>query len=408
MTMIAPVLRQNEVRRLQRWSLLVGVAAAALCTLGAFYSPLQFFRAYLVAFLFFLGIAHGCLAVLMLYHLTGGAWGFLIRRVLEAGMGTMPLFAVLFLPFIIGAPYLYEWTQPEIVAASRSLQHKQFYLNLPFFWARAGLYFAIWITCAFLLRHWSRRQDETADPVFARSMTSLSGPGLVLFGITITFASIDWVMSLQTAFRSTIFGPLFASGEVLTGQAVALVVLAWLVLRPPFADAVSPQAVNDLGSLLFTFLVIWAYMELFQFLLIWMANLRYDIIWYLPRSRDGWEWVAWTLVLFHFTVPFFLLLVRAIKRDPAVLAALAGLILLMHLLFLYYQVLPAFPDGGIADHWMDLLTPLAVGGVWLAYFLWNISRLPLLPLHDAQEQAALHLVEVAAEEEEHPGDLRHA
>jgi hypothetical protein len=242
---------------------------------------------------------------------------------------------------------------------------------------------------AYFMNAASSAQDRTGDPVHARRLTRLSGPGLVVYGITIFFASIDWIMSLQPAFRSTIVGPLFASGELLVGFACAVVVMAWLMARSPLASRVSAEAVGDLGSLLFTFLVIWAYMTFFQFMLVWIANLPYDVIWYIPRAAGGWPWVAWALVIFHFAVPFFLLLMRDIKRNPRLLAAIAGLILCLHLIYLYYQIAPAFPPSDLVEHWMDIVAPFGVGGLWLAYFLWDLGRHPMLPRHDANEEAAL-------------------
>jgi hypothetical protein len=388
----------DALRRTQKWALPVGVIALAVCIVGAFWDPTQFFRAYLSAYLFFLGIAHGCFAILMVYYLTGGAWGFLIRRILEAGMRTMPLLAVLFVPVAIGVPYLYLWAQPEAVAASEDLQHKQIYLNPPFFWVRAALFFVLWIGNSYLLTRWSEAQDRTNDPRYGRWLTGLSGPGLVVFGITITFASVDWVMSLQPAFRSTMFGPLFASGEILSGQAWALIVLAWLVVRRPIERVLSVEALNDLGNLLFTFLVVWAYMAFFQFMLVWIADLRYDVIWYLPRSRDGWQWVALAVVVLEFAVPFALLLSRDVKRDPRTLGWVAALIIVMHLVYQYWQVLPAFPDTRLADHWMAFLTPFAVGGLWLTYFLWQVARYPVLPRHDPSGASAVHLRDLDREE----------
>jgi hypothetical protein len=406
-----PPAQLEQLQRLQWRSLVVGVVAVAVCIVGVFINPAQFFRAYLGAYLFFLGIAHGCFATLMIYHLTGGAWGFLIRRILEAGMRTLPLLAVLFLPIALGVGDLYIWARPDAVAASEELKHKQIYLNVPFFMARAVLYFVLWVGVAYLLSLWSRQQDQAEEPdraqQLANKLTTLSGPGLIIYGITLTFAVVDWVMSLQPAFRSTIFGPLFASGEILTGFACTLIVLAWLVVRPPLADMVSVEAVNDLGSLLFTFLILWAYMTFFQFMLIWIADLPYDVIWYLPRISGGWQWVVLALVVGHFVIPFFLLLMRDIKRSPRALAALAGLILFMHLAYLYYQVLPAFPPADLADHWMDFVAPFAVGGLWLPYFLQDLKRDPLLPLHDVNQAAAVHFRELDREQQAREEELRH-
>jgi hypothetical protein len=407
MTTLTPS-QTAELDRVQRWALGVGALALVICTLGAMSSPAPFFRAYLAAYVFYLGLALGCMAILMLYHLTGGAWGFLIRRVLEAAMRTLPLLVVFFIPIAYGFGYLYHWARPEEVAASETLQHQQIYLKPPFAWIRAGLYFALWMLLAYVLNTWSRRQDQTGDPRWARRLTTLSGPGLVVYGLTITFASVDWVMSLQPSFRSTIFGPLFATGEVVSAHALALVVLAWLLARPPLANVVSLEALNDLGNLLFTFLIIWAYLSYFQLMLVWIANLPYDVSWYLPRSRNGWEWVAWALFVFHFAVPFFLLLMRDVKQHPPSLAWVAGIVLFMQLVYDYFQVLPAFPDTTMAEHWMDFLMPFAIGGPWLAFFLWQLKRYPVLLPHDANRASAIHYRQLDVEEETRAEEVHHA
>jgi hypothetical protein len=398
---VAPFPRQVEATRLQLGGLVVGAAALIACVVGAFFSRdwAQFFRAYLAAYVFFLGLGLGSLVILMVYHLTGGAWGFLLRRILEAGTRTIPILAVLFVPLAFGLVYLYEWARPEVVEVNKNIQHKAIYLNPVFFLVRAALFFVLWSGLAFILDAWSRRQDQTADPGLMSKFARLSGPGLVVYGLTLTFASVDWIMSLQTTFRSTIFGPLVASGQLLSAFALSAIVLAWLAPRPPMSEHFSELGLNDVGNLLLTFLIIWAYMVFFQFMLIWIANLPYEVIWYLPRSRGGWQWVTWVLVVFHLFIPFFLLLMRDVKRHAPTLARVAGLLLAMQLVFSYYLVLPAFPKTDISEHWMDFLTPLAIGGLWLADFLWELTRRPLLPAHDVNEEAAAHLRKLALEEE---------
>jgi hypothetical protein len=383
---------------LQRRALVVGAVALIVCVIGAFFSPTQFFRAYLSAYMFCLGVALGSLVILMIYHLTGGAWGFIVRRILEATTRTIPLLAILFVPVACGIYYLYLWTDPAQVAANPSLQYKQIYLNVPFFLGRAVFYFVLWSLLAYLLNRWSRAQDQSGSPVLAERMQRLSGPGLVVYGISLTFAAVDWVMSLQPAFHSTIFGPLVASSEMLSALSFTILVLIWLSSRPPLAEVVSPDAFRDHGNLLLTFLILWAYMVFFQFMLIWIANLPYEVIWYLPRSRGGWEWVTWALFIFALVVPFFSLLMREVKENPRPLAKVAWLLLFMQLVFVYYLVVPNFPDTTILDHWMDFLTPLGVGGLWLAYFLYQLKQGALLPLHDLSREAALHLREVDSEE----------
>jgi hypothetical protein len=388
-------------------SLLVGVVTLAVCVAGAFFSPEQFFRSYLAVYLYCLGLGLGCLAILMVYHLTGGAWGFLVRPFLEAGTRTLPLLALLFLPVGFGAGYLFEWAHPEIVAESAALQHKQVYLNLPFWWGRAVLLFALFLIMALCLNAWSRRQEETGDPRYTRWLENLSGPGLVVYGICMHFASVDWVMSLQTAFHSSIFGPYIASAQLLSAQALVLVALACAVRQTPLGETVSLAGLTDLGNLLLTFLIVWAYLAFFQFMLIWIGNLPFEIIWYTDRARGGWEWVTWGLALLGFAVPFLLLLQRTIKQRPAALASVAGLILLTQLVLAYYQVLPAFLGTTLAQHWMDFLMPFGLGGIWLAYFLWQLGRRPLVPEHDPNTGHARHLRHEEVERAERETVLSH-
>src|SRR5947209_13303970 len=224
-----PARPYQTLRRVQLGSLLVGVVALVPAVIGAFFTPGPFFRAYLVAFLFYLGIGNGALVIVMIYYLTGGAWGFLMRRPLEAAMRTLPLMAILFAPIAWGIGYLYPWAQALAEPLSSEAEHREMYLNPTFFWVRAGVIFAVWLVVALLLSLWSRRQDETADPSLQRKLNLLAGPGLVLYGIVTMFAAVDWVMSLQPAFHSSIIGPLFASGQFLSGHAVAVIVVAALL-----------------------------------------------------------------------------------------------------------------------------------------------------------------------------------
>jgi hypothetical protein len=386
-----PPAPRRTLDQVQLWSLVIGIAALVIAGIGALFTPGAFLRAYLVAFLFCLGMAHGCLVILMIYLLTGGAWGFLMRRALEAGMRTLPLLAVMFLPIGFGAGHLYPWAQPHETPLSEQALHRQtYYLNLPFFWVRAVAMFAIWLLIALTVSMWSRQQDQSADPRLARRISLFAGPSLVLYGITAMFSSVDWVMSLQPAFHSSIIGPLFASGAMLIGHAAALIVVAWLVRWPPMSQVDSDEAIADIGNLLFTFLIIWAYMEFFQFMLIWIADLPSDVAWYVPRGDGPWYWIAWVVFIFHFAVPFVLLLFRAISHDPQALTWVAGLLLLMHLLYLFAIVMPVFPDTPLVEHWLDPLLPIGLGGIWLACYLWNLGRYPLLARHDLSQAAAVH------------------
>ncbi|MHB1033084.1 MAG: hypothetical protein ACYC35_02310 [Pirellulales bacterium] len=391
-------LDRTVMTRWQQRSLGLGIAALLVSAIGAVSSPAEFFRAYLAAWLFYLGIALGSMVMLMVYHLTGGSWGFLIRRILEAGMKTLPLVAILFVPIGWGVGYLYPWAQPEVVAGSEQLQYQQFYLAPGYFRIRAAIYFALWMATACLLSSWSSKEDRTGDPRLAWKSLKLSGFAAVVYGISLHFAAIDWCMSLQPAFHSTIWGPLFASEQLLSALGFALVVLAWLIGRPPLAEVASLKVRNDLASLLLTLLILWAYMAWFQFMLVWIANLPADVVWYMPRTSPGWKGVAWAIAILGFTIPFFLLLMRPIKCNSAAVAWIAGLILVMQLVFMDYQVAPGFSARGGSGFWMDVFVPVGMGGIWLACFLALLGRQPLVALHDYNRESALHLRRLDEEE----------
>ncbi len=395
--MSTAALDRSVLARWQQRSLGMGVVAVLVCAIGAVSSPADFFRAYLAAWLFYLGVALGSMVMLMVYHLTGGSWGLLIRRILEAGMKTLPLVAILFVPIGWGVEYLYPWAQPEAVTASEQLQYQQFYLAPGYFRIRAVVYFALWLATAWLLSSWSRKQDRTGNPRLAWKSMKFSGLAAVVYGVSLHFAAVDWGMSLQPEFHSTIWGPLFASGQLLSALCFALVVLAWVINRPPLADVASLKARNDLASLLLTLLILWAYMAWFQFMLVWIANLRADVVWYVPRTSLAWKGVAWAILFLHFALPFFLLLMRPIKRNSTAVAWIAGLILVMQMVFIVYQVAPGGSTGA-GGLWMTVLMPVGLGGIWLACFLVLLGRQPLVALHDYNRAAALHLRRLDEEE----------
>ncbi len=327
----------------------------------------------------------------MIYHMTGGAWGFLIRRILEAASRTLPLVAVGFVPIALGAARLYLWAQPDAVSGNKLLQEQQVYMNLPFWCVRAAVYFGLWLLIAFLLNVLSRREDRAASASVRLWLNTVSGIGLVIYGITIHFASVDWIISLQPAYHSTITGPMLAAQQLLCAMSLAVIVFTSLCRLKPIADVVSPKTLNDLGNLLLTFVVLWAYMWWFEFMLIWIGNLPPDLIWYVNRVRGGWLWVCLALVIFNFAAPFLLLLQRQVKQQPVMLAHVAGVVLFMQLVFTHWQILPAFQPTGVGECWVCLFAPFALGGLWGAYFLWQFRRWPLLAQHDNNARAAERL-----------------
>lgn len=383
-----------EASRYQQLALVVGLVFTAILALGFFLSPREmFFRSYLLGYVFWIGIALGCLAILMLQHLSGGAWGLVIRRVLESGTRTLPLMAVLFVPIIFGMGHLYEWTHLAELANGKTLEekhlyemllHKSKYLNVTGFLLRTLLYFVIWGGLAYLLNLWSREQDRTAERRFAKRLQALSGPGLVLFVLTVTFASVDWVMSLDPEWFSTIFGLLFVAAWTLSSFAFVIAVMALLSARAPLAGVVLPRHFHDLGKLLLAFVMVWAYFSFSQFLIIWSGNIPEETRWYLYRMRGGWSLVALGLVIFHFALPFLLLLSRDLKRNARRLALVAGLVLLMRLVDLFWLIAPKFSKGDFHMSWTDVVAPLGIGGLWLAFFLWQLKQRPLIPFNDPQ------------------------
>ena len=386
---------QLEQRRLEGWerfqrgSLIVGVAALALCLLGAFFSRQQFFQAYLLAYIFWLGIALGCLGIVMLHNLSGGGWGVVIRRVLESGMNTLPLMALLFVPLLFGLGQLYEWARPDAVAHDEILQHKTAYLNLPFFLIRAALYFALWVGAALTMSRWSELHDANGDPGIITRLRVLSGPGLAIYVLTLTFASIDWVMSLEAHWYSTIYGVHFLGGHALAALAFAILVGGSLSQSGRFSEIVTPAHWLDLGNLLLAFVMLWAYFAFSQWLIIWSGNLPEEAVWYTRRNSGGWEWVARLLIVFHFFLPFLLLLLRSTKRRAEFLAVVAGAIIVMRFIDIFWYMMPAFRPGDFSVHWMDIVAPVGIGGLWLTIFLRQLRRVPLLPLQEPYAREVL-------------------
>ncbi len=372
----------RTLTHMQPRALMVGVVALVACGLWALVDPVQAVRSYLVGYLFWLGIALGSLAILSIHHVAGGAWGAVIRRPLEAAIRTLPLLAVLFVPIASGVTLLYEWAHPGAAEHDPVIAAKAVYLNVPFFLARAATYFTAWILLAHFLNRLSLEQDRTNDPVTTRRLEMLSRGALVAYGLTVTFAAIDWVMSLEPHWFSMIFGLLIMGAQGLSAFAFAIPVLVYLRESGLLGEAVRPQQMRDLGSFLLAFVMIWAYLALSQLLIIWSANLPEEISWYLRRSVGGWRWIATSLVVFHFAVPFFVLLSRRNKQRGIILATVALWLLFGRWLEMLWLVVPSYEPDGFSLHVLDVVAPLAVGGVWLWAFCRNLARHPLLPQHD--------------------------
>jgi hypothetical protein len=379
----------HEIRGWGRRFLLIGGAAAAACAVGAFLSPAQFLHSYLWSYMFFIGVTLGSMALNMLQFLTGGAWGIVIRRFCEAASRTLPLLALLFLPIVIGIPTLYEWSNAAVVAKDEVLRHKHAYLNVPFFLIRAVLYFAGWMLFSYLLNKWSRQQDETGSRAFNRRLQLISGPGLIWWGLSVTFMSIDWILSLNPHWFSTIFGLLFMAGQGLNAMAFLITLTVIMARRKPLADVITPRHLHDLGKLMLAMVMVWAYFSFSQFLIIWSGNLAEEIPWYVVRLHGGWQFIGLALVFLHFALPFALLLSREVKRSTQLILGVSVVILFMRLVDLYWLVMPDFRKDGFGVSWMDFAAPVALGGIWLWAFTAQLNKRPLLPIRDPHLQEAL-------------------
>jgi hypothetical protein len=387
-----------ELRRYQRPLLIAGVAGLAVSLIGWLMNPNQFFQSYLMAYMFILGTTLGCLALGMVHQLSGGAWGVVIRRPIGAASRVLPILTLLFVPIALGLPHLYEWTNADLVAHDPLLQHKHAYLNIPFFLIRAVIYFLVWNALSYFLNAWSFEQDRTGDPAISRRMQRLSAGGLLAYGLTITFASFDWLMSLEPHWFSTIYGVLIIGGQGLSALAFLLVVLVWLSRRPPLQGIIAPAHFHDLGNLMLAFVMLWAYFAFSQYLIIWSGNLPEEIGWYLHRLQTGWRFIGLALVVFHFAVPFVLLLSRVIKRQAALILRVAIGVLFVRLLDLFWLIAPEFHRTGVIVSWLDVVLPLSLGSIWLGCFVWQLRGRAILPLHDPQFDEALgRLIERSGE-----------
>jgi hypothetical protein len=386
----------DSVGRLQRNALVAGGIALILCVFGAIKSPQVFFPSYLMAYLLVLGLALGSLGLLMLQHLTGGHWGIVIRRPLESATRTLPLLAVLFLPIVFGMKYLYgAWLDPEKVRAEPLSAMQQGYLTAHGFYIRAIIYFVVWIGLMLIFNRWSREQDvNQTDRALRRRFKMLAGPGIILYVFVMTFAAIDWVMSISPHWASTIYGFLFVAGQLISAMSLMIAVVVLLSRTEPMAGLIQKRHIHDLGKLLLTFVMLFAYFDFSQLLIIWSGNQPEEITFYRSRLYGEWGVVAVIVLVFHFFVPFFLLLSRDLKRNYRLLPKVALWMIFIRLVDLFWMTRPEFTARAIPS-WIDFVVPIALIGLWLAFFAFNLQKLPLLPLGDPK------LAEAIAHHEHH-------
>lgn len=331
---------------------------AIICLVGALRNTERFFQAYLFASFVFVGIAVGCLGLFLLYRLVGGAWGRASLPVIEAGVKTLPWAALLFAPVLLGMHYIYPWTHTEHIA---HFPHKVLFFNIPFFALRSAFYFSLWCWLAHFLR---KTSTETSN----EKRQAIGALGLIAYVMSVSFASFDWIMSLEPHWASSIYGAMIMVGCLLSAFAFIVVIRNWQETHPQGWEKIPTETLLDLGNLILAFVMLWAYMALSQYLIIWSANLPEEIHWYLARQNGGWQGVVTLLVLCQFAAPFFLLLVRKRKQKLESLAVVAWGLLLVRMLDVYWLVMPAFMPGKLRFHYLDAGTLLLTGGLWTLSF----------------------------------------
>jgi hypothetical protein len=379
---------QSRLTLIQFAALMLGLLCLGLTVFGITLDKSQFFFSYLFAWLFWIGLTLGCFMVTMIHQLTGGRWGYPTRRFLEAGFMNLPLMLVLFIPIFFGLKYIYPWAEPAQVAHDPVLQQRHGYQNTWMFIGRAVLFFliAIWMTQR--LRRLSLNQDQTTDATPTRKARTLSGPGVVIYSLLGTFVYVDWVLSLETKWYSTMFAVIMLIGQILVAYAFCVVMLTLFKNHDPIARVVNKTHYHHLGNLLLTFVLFWTYISFGQLLIIYSGDIPQEIDWYLHRMAGNWKWVIAALAAFHFFVPFFLLLFRTVKFHVASLTILAALLFVMHIVDAYWLVMPTLHHNGLAISWLDFTAPIGIGGLWLALFIAWLKSAALLPQQDPGVQFA--------------------
>ncbi len=370
-----------------------------LCLAGAISTPDRFFQSYLFAFLYWAGFGIGGLGILLLNNVVGGKWGATARKFLLAQMRTLPLIALFFLPLLFGLKYLYPWTHPDLVAANEYLHHKAPYLNMPFFLIRQVIYFAFWILVGMRINKMYDEQDRTGDFALRDKIRAFSAPMLLLFVCVTTFAAIDWVMSADAQYYSTVYGGILLIGAVLQTFALTNLTIILASQGDRFGGRINSKILHDLGNLMFAFTIFWTYLNAAQLIITWPANLPQEITWYLDRTAGYWKVLAVVVTLSMFLIPFLSLLSQNRKRDPRRLIKVCIWLLVAKSLDLFWFVLPTFRSKsadslmGTSDHfviyWTDFAAFLGLGGIWVFFYIKQLRRSPLLPLRDERVQEAL-------------------
>ncbi len=384
-----------DLRGLGGKALVVGVVAAIAVAVGAMLDPARFFPAYLAAWLLWFSVGAGCLGLLLIHSLSGGRWGTVLRRPMEAGARTLPLLGLLAVPLFVGLERLFVWADHAKVEADHLLHHKAAYLNPAFFIGRTVFVIVVFSLLAYRLSSLSAAQDRAGDARGGRawSMQRIAGVGLLFFVLAMTFMGFDWLMSLDPRWFSSLYGAIFMVGSAIAALAFLTLIAAFLVGREPMRAVYTSKRFHDFGTLLFAFVMFFTYLGISQLIIIYQGNLPEEVLWFQHRFHGGWGWIAWALLIFHFFFPFLILLHRAVKRKAGALAKVAGFLLFMRWVDLIWQSRPSlvheFALPGLGLSWIDLAAPVAVGGLWIFFFVRELASRPLLPIGSPAIEEAL-------------------
>jgi len=389
-----------DLARYRTLALGVGGIALIVWAVGLYFQPEQALLSWLLGFIFWGGITIGGLGILMLQYMTGGAWGVAIRRVAEAATRVFPVVVILFIPLAIGVmtKTVYEFT--HLPATDPTVVQRGWFMTPESWVLRSIGYFLLLGIMAYLLNKWGGEQDKAKDNEAAaallRTSSRFSGPATFIYAIIVSFAAVDWVMILDPHWFSTIYGLLFVAGWGLSFLCFGVLILAMLSDKAPMNHVVGKRHFHDLGKLILAFVMVWAYFNFSQFLIIWAGNIPEETGWFIVRMRGAWGVIGMLLVLLHFAFPFLVLLLQDLKRRAKLLAGIAGFILLMRLVDMFYLIGPnprinmhGLEKGAFMLSWMDFVAPVAIGGIWLWYFFGQLAKRPLVPVMDPFLQRAI-------------------
>ncbi len=385
----AQTYRVSEAGRLGTIALGIGVVGIAGCIGAYFVDPKQFFYSYLTAFVFWTSLGLGGLFFSMIHHLVDATWSVVVRRIIETLMYSLPVLVIFFVPVALGMGSLFQWSDSTQVAADHLLKSKSGYLNSGFFLLRTLIYFGIWTFLAVRLYRLSRKQDGGHDLSITTTWRKISAPGMILFALTTTFAAIDWIMSLDAHWYSTIFGAYYFAGAAMSAMAVTLILVIYLHKNNVLRETVTSEHYHDLAKLMFAFIVFWAYMAFSQYFLIWYANIPEETIWYKHRWEGTWKTITLVIVIGHFCLPFLMLITRAAKRSGNYLLFVAFFMLAMHYIDMYWLIIPNLHHHGPHFSWVDLSALLAIGGPFIWYFWTKLISGPIVPVGDPKLAASM-------------------